>query len=140
MKFTTVKYFVDTNIFVYLFSTETDKRTACINFLKSTKGKATLVISTQVVSEFTAVMLNKFNMSPNSLKRILEDFKNFEVVPIAIPIVESAINIQALNQLSFWDSQIVSAAQSAHCTAIVSEDLNHGQKIEGMEIINPMRL
>lgn len=134
-----VKYFVDTNILIYLFSKdERDKRTTCKNYLHKVGEKGILVISTQVMSEFAVVMLRKYQMPPSHLKSILEDFSAFEVVTITPDIVNKAVDIHVLNQLSFWDSQVVSAALSANCTAIISEDLNHGQKIEGIEVINPM--
>jgi predicted nucleic acid-binding protein len=134
-----VKYFIDTNILIYLFSKdEPDKREECKAFLKKVDNKGNLVISAQVLSEFAVVMLRKLNMPPNQLKNILEDLSAFEVVAISSEIVKKAVDIQVLNLLSFWDSQIVSAALSANCTGIVSEDLNHGQKIEGIEIVNPL--
>jgi predicted nucleic acid-binding protein len=134
-----VKYFIDTNILIYLFSKdEPDKREECKAFLKKVDNKGNLVISAQVLSEFAVVMLRKLNMPPNQLKNILEDLSAFEVVAISSEIVKKAVDIQVLNLLSFWDSQIVSAALSANCTAIVSEDFNHGQKIEGIEIVNPL--
>jgi predicted nucleic acid-binding protein len=134
-----VKYFIDTNILIYLFSKdEPDKREECKAFLKKVDNKGNLVISAQVLSEFAVVMLRKLNMPPNQLKNILEDLSAFEVVAISSEIVKKAVDIQVLNLLSFWDSQIVSAALSANCTDIVSEDLNHGQKIEGIEIVNPL--
>jgi predicted nucleic acid-binding protein len=134
-----VKYFIDTNILIYLFSKdEPDKREECKAFLKKVDNKGNLVISAQVLSEFAVVMLRKLNMPPNQLKNILEDLSAFEVVAISSEIVKKAVDIQVLNLLSFWNSQIVSAALSANCTAIVSEDLNHGQKIEGIEIVNPL--
>jgi predicted nucleic acid-binding protein len=138
-KSTTVKYFIDTNILIYLFSKdEPDKREECKAFLKKVDNKGNLVISAQVLSEFAVVMLRKLNMPPNQLKNILEDLSAFEVVAISSEIVKKSVDIQVLNLLSFWDSQIVSAALSANCTDIVSEDLNHGQKIEGIEIVNPL--
>jgi predicted nucleic acid-binding protein len=134
-----VKYFIDTNILIYLFSKdEPDKREECKAFFKKVDNKGNLVISAQVLSEFAVVMLRKLNMPPNQLKNILEDLSAFEVVAISSELVKKAVDIQVLNLLSFWNSQIVSAALSANCTAIVSEDLNHGQKIEGIEIVNPL--
>jgi predicted nucleic acid-binding protein len=42
-------------------------------------------------------------------------------------------------QLSHWDSLIIAAALEGHCEVLYSEDLQHGQIIEGLEIINPFR-
>ena len=37
----------------------------------------------------------------------------------------------------FYDSLIVAAALEAGCTRLLSEDLQHGQQIEGLTIENP---
>jgi len=39
---------------------------------------------------------------------------------------------------SIWDSQILAAALAAGCSTLLTEDLQHGQRIEGLEIINPL--
>ena len=52
-------------------------------------------------------------------------------------IIKKGIDIKFRYQLSFWDSLIVSAAKSAKCNIILSEDLQDGQVIEGVKIQNP---
>ena len=42
-----------------------------------------------------------------------------------------------LSGLSFWDSLIVAAAASAHCTQLLTEDLQPGQTIRGVTVRNP---
>jgi predicted nucleic acid-binding protein len=48
-----------------------------------------------------------------------------------------AIDIEKANKISFWDALIVAAAYSKNRTMILTEDLNHGQSIEGIAIYNP---
>ncbi len=57
-----------------------------------------------------------------------------ETITIQPAQILNAIDIQILNQLSFWDSLIISAVKSANCTVLLTEDLNDGQIIEGVEI------
>lgn len=40
---------------------------------------------------------------------------------------------------AFWDSAIVAAARALGCDRVYTEDLNHGQVIEGLTIIDPFR-
>ena len=42
-------------------------------------------------------------------------------------IVETALIVQRRYQLSYWDSQIVAAAERLGADVLYSEDLNHGQ-------------
>ncbi len=39
--------------------------------------------------------------------------------------------------LSYWDAVMVITANEAHCTILFTEDLSHGQVIEGVRIHNP---
>ena len=40
-------------------------------------------------------------------------------------------------KIPFWDALIIAAAKSANCKILFTEDLSHGMKIAGIEIINP---
>lgn len=44
--------------------------------------------------------------------------------------------IQERHRLSFWDALILAAAAKAGAARLLSEDLNHGQVIEGVTIMN----
>ena len=48
-----------------------------------------------------------------------------------------AIDLQQKHRLSFWDSMIVQAALDAGCETLLTEDLNAGQRIESVTIVNP---
>ena len=52
-------------------------------------------------------------------------------------LVLGAIDLTRLVSLSFWDALIVEAARSAACELLLSEDLQHGQVIAGVRVINP---
>lgn len=50
-----------------------------------------------------------------------------------------AINIKRRYRYSFWDSLIIASALENHCTLLYSEDMQHGQAIEGtLTIRNPL--
>ena len=50
-----------------------------------------------------------------------------------------ALGLQGRWQFSFYDSLIIAAALEAGCTRLLSEDLQHGQRIETLTIENPFR-
>lgn len=141
MKSTTGKYFLDTNFLIYCFSEdEPEKQEHCLNLLQSLKSRHAFAISTQVVNEFTSVMLNKFKKPPLEVKSVIEDLADFEVIGVNIPIITAGIDIHVLNHISFWDSLIVAAAKSAHCSVILTEDMLDGQRIAGLVIQSPFSL
>ena len=134
----TGKYFLDTNFLIYCFSRdEPEKQQRCLSLLDEAQGNAAFIISTQVLKEFTAVMVGKFKQPPLEVKAIIDDLALFEVVTIDVPLIKNAIDIHLLHQLSFWDSLILSAAKSAHCHTVLTEDLQHGDELAGVRIQSP---
>jgi len=49
-----------------------------------------------------------------------------------------ASEIGEKNHLSFWDALIIAAALRLQAKKIITEDLNHGQIIEGILVENPL--
>ncbi|MEM1408873.1 MAG: PIN domain-containing protein [Bacteroidota bacterium] len=134
------KFFIDTNILLYLFSdTESDKRNKVKTFLKSISPQNTVTWSTQVIQEFYQVMTSKFGKDPQKVKSIVRQFSAFELNVNNLGTIEQAIDIQTLHKFSFWDSLVISAALQTHCTVLLTEDLNHGQKVDGVLIHNPLK-
>ena len=134
----TGKYFLDTNFLVYCFSEdEPEKRQKCLDLLERHRDKVSFVLSTQVLNEFVAVMIGKYQQPPLEVKAIVKDLALFELVTIDEHHIQEAIDIHLLHQLSFWDSLIISGAKSARCGVLLTEDLNHGAEIAGVKIQNP---
>ncbi len=52
-------------------------------------------------------------------------------------LLEAALGIRCENGFSFYDSLVTAAAQSAQCQVLYSEDMQHGQFLSGMRIVNP---
>jgi predicted nucleic acid-binding protein len=48
-----------------------------------------------------------------------------------------ATQIQDRHQLSFWDALIIAAAAQGGADTLLSEDLNPGQIIAGVRVVNP---
>ena len=71
-------------------------------------------------------------------KRIATLYLAWKVVPVDSQLILDAIEIQLENQLSYWDAAIVAAAVAADATELLTEDLNHGQVIRGVQIRNPL--
>ena len=70
-------------------------------------------------------------------KNIIHNFRNMEIVNNDLELIEQAIDISIISQLSFWDSLIIAAAEKANCEFIFSEDLNNRQTYRGVTVINP---
>jgi predicted nucleic acid-binding protein len=132
------RVFVDTNILFYALDNDAGRKkqlaSQAVTQLWSSKNG---VISTQVLSEWTVNLHRKLNMQWQNIEKIILPYLNWTVVYLEPLDTIEAIRIAQKNSLSYWDSQIVCAAIKANASYLLSEDLNHGQKIEGIKVVNP---
>lgn len=132
------KIFIDTNILVYSCDlADIKKNKISREILKALEKKSTGVISTQVLQEFYVVATKKLTLEPFIAKELIKKFEVFETVSITPFFIHQAIDCQALHKISFWDALIVASASEAGCSEIYTEDLNHGQTIQGVLVKNP---
>lgn len=132
------KRLVDTNIWVYahLEKPDDDKWIKANEFVETADN---LVISTQVMSEYYAVMLR--NRADDALiQSNLETMSQFcEVSPISLTSIRSAHRIRLRYHYSYWDSLIIASALETGCNLLYSEDMQTGQIIEDcLRIENPL--
>ena len=133
------KIFIDTNILVYSIDQKNeDKKQKSRRTLKKIIESHQPVISTQVIKEFYVVSTNKLKADPIVVKNIIHNFHNMEIVNNDLELIEQAIDISVISQLSFWDALIIAAAEKANCEFVFSEDLNSGQTYRGVMVINPL--
>lgn len=134
------KAFIDTNIWIYqIDKNDSAKRKIIDSFLEEISETHRVVISTQVINEFFTCAVKKLNIDPRDAKRLLDGLWECEVVAVDKPHIDRAIDICTLQRISYWDALMLSAAESVACAIFVSEDLNSGQKLGEMEIINPFK-
>lgn len=136
----TDKAFVDTNILIYAYDTEAqEKHVVCKEKVRELWDNGQGVISTQVMQEFYVNVTKKIPapISLDHARRIISNYQAWQVELISPRLVGFASEIQERNQLSFWDALIVATAVQGNVTKLLSEDLNSGQVIEDIEILNP---
>ena len=132
------KIFIDTNILVYSLDLKNqEKKDLARKIIKKIVETQQPVISTQVIQEFYVVASSKLKADSIAVKNIIHNFHNMEIVNNDLELIEEAIDISILSQLSFWDSLIIAAAEKANCEYVFSEDLNSGQSYRGIKVLNP---
>jgi predicted nucleic acid-binding protein len=133
--------FVDTNIFVYAHDeTDLHKSSQARQLLTELIGEGQLAISTQVIQEFCNATLKKAKepLSPKDVRRIIREL----LAPLVAHQPDAAFCIRTLEtyekySLSFYDAAIIQAANDLHCTILYSEDMQDGQQIGGVKVVNP---
>lgn len=136
------RYFLDTNVLVYLFDGDTPARqTRAREILQTYGATGQLVISTQVLQEFYVTVTRKLAkpLAPEIAYRAVQNLTALPVCQVTPELVLSAIQRSLSVHLSFWDALIVQAALESGAAALWSEDLQHGQVIDGLRIENPFR-
>lgn len=132
--------FLDTNILIYsVDGADPAKQDAAIDVIAQHAREKTGVISTQVLQEFYSAATKKLGIEPLQARRIVRDFRIFDIVQVTPEIIEDGIDCSILNTISFWDALIVASASTAKCSEILSEDLADGQTIQGVRVRNPFR-
>jgi predicted nucleic acid-binding protein len=135
--------FIDSNVFVYLFDeTDDHKRDTAERILGSALQTNGASISFQVVQETLNVVTRKLP-TPMTVEGA-KSFMDRVLAPLwrvspSSALYQRALDVQARYRYGFYDSLIVAAALDAGCDRLYSEDLQHGQRIEGLTIENPFR-
>ena len=134
------RIFVDTNIFVYAFdNNEPTKQRRSWEILKQAREEIQIVVSTQVLQEFYTVVTRKLEkpLDEEQAESAVKRMVMLPVVQVDVPMVLSAIEASRTFSLSFWDALIVRAAIEGGCERLLTEDLQHGQRIDSLRIENP---
>ena len=133
--------FIDSSVFVYLFD-ETDdrRREAAERIVDSALQNHDASISFQVVQETLNVLTRTLPtpMTAEGAKNLLRQV----LVPLwrvspSQALFDRALDLQTRYRYGFYDLLIIAAALDAGCTLLYSEDLQDGQRIEGLTIRNP---
>jgi len=133
--------FLDTNVFLYLFDDADERKRAIAERVVAdalTNGHA--VVSYQVVQEALNVMTRKLGASTDDARRFLEAVLDplWQIGP-SPDLYGAALDVRGRYGFSFFDALIVASALAAGCRRLLSEDLQHGQRIGDLTIIDPFR-
>ncbi|HMB55234.1 MAG TPA: PIN domain-containing protein [Thermoanaerobaculia bacterium] len=132
--------FVDTNVAVYAHDHGSpEKRERAIQLFTTPPDQ--LVISTQVLSEFYWAVTRRLDppLSVETATAAVDELAVLPVVSFDRTLVLTAVRTADRHQIALWDALIVEAAVVGGCDRLLTEDLNHGQTIRGVEIENPFR-
>jgi predicted nucleic acid-binding protein len=135
------RFFLDTNILVYTFDTKAPaKAKRAARLIRQAADTGEGVVSYQVVQEFFNVAFRRFSRPMNVAEAeqyLITVFRPLLAVHSSPTLYVEALRVSGKYRLSWYDSLIVAAALQAQCGMLYSEDLQHGQELEGLRIENP---
>jgi predicted nucleic acid-binding protein len=135
--------FIDSNVVLCLFDeTAPTKRAVAEKLIQNALQSGNAVISQQVVQETLNVLTTKRKpaATPEQARRFLESvlMQLWRVMPNAA-LYRRALEVKQRYAFSFYDAQIVAAAIEAGSVRLLTEDLQDGQRIEGLMVVNPFK-
>jgi predicted nucleic acid-binding protein len=132
--------FVDTNVLLYAFD-EADpaKRDTSRAWLAACWRGRCGRLSTQVLNEFYSNARKKFAaaISAGDARSEVRRYQQWKPWLIDQATVETAWAVESRCGINYWDALLVAAAQHLGCTLLLTEDLQHDQRIDRLRIVNP---
>ncbi len=134
--------FLDTNVLVYAFASQDErKRGIADQLIRDGLLRDSATISHQVVQE----ALNVLSRANSPIQDVeADDFLRNVLMPLwrvspSPTLYQQSLKLRERYGYSFYDSLIIAAALEVGCARILSEDLQHGQRIESLVIEDPFR-
>ena len=127
------KPFIDSNVVLYLFSSDTVKADRAESLLQSGG-----LISVQVLNEVASVCLRKLKMTWKDVDFVLQTLKSTcEVLPVTLASHEKAVGLAKRFQISLYDANIAATAILCGADTLFSEDLQNGMSMDSLTVVNP---
>ena len=127
--------FHDSNVPLYLISDDTVKAGRAEDLLA--EGGT---ISVQVLNEVAAVARRKHKAPWPAIEELLAGLRSVcRVEPLNLATHQRALLLAKRYGFHIYDACIVASAIEAGCRTLYSQDMQHGQVIEGLTVIDPFR-
>ncbi len=136
-----MRYFLDTNIILYAYSTDASE-SAKRDIARSILTQNNWGLSAQVLQEFYSNATKPKCGAPPLMghadaQTTVQGLAEFTNVALDAALVQQAIALRQQHQISYWDAAIVAASMRSGAKELLTEDLNAGQVIEGVRVVNP---
>jgi predicted nucleic acid-binding protein len=134
------RYFLDTNILVYANDhSDPGRQPVAAALIADGIRHRRAVVSSQVLGEFWVTITRKVKtpLPLDIAEAELSRLRSIALVAVEYDTVILAVHLQRKHDIAYWDALILAAAQTAHCGIVYSEDLNHGQRYDDVQVLNP---
>jgi predicted nucleic acid-binding protein len=135
------KFFLDTNVFVYVFDpTAPGKAKKASRLVRDAVDTGKGIVSYQVVQEFFNVAFRRF-AQPMSVAEaeqyLITVFRPLLAIQSSPALYVESLRIAGKHRLAWYDSIIIASALEGDCDTLYSEDFQQGREIESLRIENP---
>jgi predicted nucleic acid-binding protein len=134
--------FVDTNVLVYARDrSEADKQRRAAEWMAALWDSRTGRVSYQVLQEYYVTATRKLD-PPRCAEDVREDvwsLRAWKPQAVDYPTLETAWRVQDRYGLSWWDALVVASAVRVGARWLLTEDLQDGQDLLGVTVVDPFR-
>ena len=103
-------------------------------------SSANVIISNQVVNELINVLFKKFKVPAEDIENAILEIDNVVgIVYFTLTTQIKAVKIKEKYKLQYYDALIIATAIENGCNTLFTEDMQNGQMIESMKIVNPFK-
>lgn len=133
------RIFIDSNTLLYaLDELEEDKQEKAQKWLTALAHPRTGMTNLEVLNEVTNVLIRKpsqFTLTETFAQ--IDIFADFGSDPLSYSTLHHARQLHQRFRYSWWDCLLLASALELGCSHFLSEDLQDGQAIEGLTIVDP---
>lgn len=134
--------FVDTNIFIYAKDdSDQEKRASAREWLEVLWREVRGRTSIQVLSEYYTALTQKtrFKVSRDDAWGDVCELLEWKPQELDVEVLVQARNLEGRFLVNWWDCLIIAAAQVQGCTLLLTEDMQDGQRFDGLIVRNPFK-
>ena len=132
--------FVDTNVVAYAYDTlSATRREAALPIVRDLWSSGRGCVSIQVLQELFVTLTRKLErpVEAEAARDVIQVLSHWTVHAPTAADVDQAIRIHRRYGISFWDAMIIRSAAALGCDTLLSEDMNAGQRYDGVLVVDP---
>lgn len=127
---------LDTNILIYSVDDRDVTKQRVSRLIVASVASGSGRIGFQVCGEFYAAATRRLKRSPWDAAQTARNFATaFDLFAPTFSSLERALGEAATGRFSFWDANLLAAAEAAGCTHMISEDMADGARLGRIEVV-----
>ncbi len=132
------RFSIDTNILVYAADQTDEDRHEISEGLVNQSSSLDCVRTFQALGEFFHAATRKRLLTEEKAAAFVNEWLGtFTFARVGKTLFPDAMRACGEHKVSFWDAMLLAATRRAGCSAVISENMQHGWRLDGVEIINP---
>jgi predicted nucleic acid-binding protein len=131
---------VDTNVLIYARDArEPAKQRRAQAWMQYLWDEQCGRVSAQVLHEYYVCVTQKLKpgLSREEARADVRALAQWLTPQDPMPLMEEAWQLQDESSLSWWDALVLAGASAASCRYFLTEDMQAGQELAGIHIVNP---